>query len=1419
MHFEKLKRKHFTAPVNEREILAYKTCNSRGIRPVLKAVALIVALVFLFEQTVFSQGQGRVSAVQPVTPDTRINLNQFSIPRDIAITKDISKTSSEELIINIKDVHDNYGAQESIVDILENLLVNYDIRFVGVEGSEGYIDTSVISAFPDEKAKKLAADYMLRRGKLSAGEFFAALSETPITLYGIDDSDLYVKNYYAFLNLIEYKNQNLKFVEGLKKALTALESHVFSEELKILNNNSVLNGNGNKRFTKRWDCVKELGQKYGIKLDAYPNINALMKAVKLEKAIDYDATNSERDVLLDTLTKTLPKNRLEEFVLKSLAFKLEKISKSQFYSYLLILAKAENIDKSYYKHLENFSEYVTLYESIDLAGLMDEIDDYECKIREKLFRNNEERALTKLLKDTVILHNLYSIRLTSGQLKYLKNHIDNFKALEFLDFIKEEYDKYNMPLPADLSDSMQIFERLPEAITFYEAATARNTKMVENTIKKMKENNVSAAAIITGGFHSRGITDILKSDKISYLVLLPRFNTKNGKRPYITILTNKASEYKEYVDSGEYLAVTSHHPEIMKILTSIGMENISFIEKQEIIGNLLGTYFYDRSQDGYKIDKRGVEKIIEMLPSLILQKKIEEQKTRGEKITPETIEQIKQSSDYKFLEKVIASAIVIVDENTGRVNVYLESEEAGRCMYSVKVIEAKEGEKEQLDIKVFKNVTQKAFEEAKFFQSLQSAKDAAERAIIEGTALSDKVQNQLMSELQKKVELYLQDLVATYGDKLNLSEELDEATITTLAGRIGIKKGDPLIQRFISENKDLMIASARAQISDTTKEVETAVTAKQVETKIPVVSTGETAETGYSMKRLGTDEDTGEKVRHFFKPERIIAYEKKAEKVPETKIHGMPAKVVRTYLGEISMGHQFIASDGKTLIIVVNANPIFLKKMAATANVTEKEILEETLFHEAREAFWISKGYSALQAHRIAWVEQITYFSKGLELTPYQRSELARMTIQELSNLIEENRTEHLNFFKNSTDPEIHKLADSAEEYETLLKNEAKLERFRKRCNNLDNNLTPYLKNLQSNIDKLNTELSKINRLPGKLLPKLKQRKDDLEEQIAKIKKTINEKIEQFNSYKEDIAGIEQDNEKQRITRFDTHLKTVRRMLDDFERDLTAEISRDLDVEKAQKKAIPVITSIIKNIKNSRDAAKKLYDRMITELLHEHTDPDNIKWINIEFQHKINSVEVMIKNVKEEIKKHFPAGKMQSERKKCEKQCNELLAEIETYKSMIKTAVKDAALKEELNSLVKQTQLNKNTVQTKLDELAEKLRTPGFEPNMPEIKKELQEPINALSKNILQLKEKSNELLTDEIRAMFQTVINKLSLDLKHFRNLNIGSIYRQNLLRQEVNTRTEDARKAAKEAQEKFDKIKKKLADPKLSAKKIAKL
>jgi len=41
---------------------------------------------------------------------------------------------------------------------------------------------------------------------------------------------------------------------------------------------------------------------------------------------------------------------------------------------------------------------------------------------------------------------------------------------------------------------------------FYALATKRNDAIINNTIRTMRENKQTVAALVTGGFHTKGIT-------------------------------------------------------------------------------------------------------------------------------------------------------------------------------------------------------------------------------------------------------------------------------------------------------------------------------------------------------------------------------------------------------------------------------------------------------------------------------------------------------------------------------------------------------------------------------------------------------------------------------------------------------------------------------------------------------------------------------------------------------------------------------------------------------------------------------------------------------------------------------------------------------------------------------------------------
>ncbi|MDP2912656.1 MAG: hypothetical protein Q8N91_01440, partial [Candidatus Omnitrophota bacterium] len=123
----------------------------------IRAVALILIITFINQDLVFAQGGTPAWGQAQKTIDHRPQTTDHSIalPKDIAVTKEVynavQRTTNDErqtTIINIQDAHSSLGAQESIVSILDSLVTNYDLRLVAIEGSSGYIDTSILRTFP-----------------------------------------------------------------------------------------------------------------------------------------------------------------------------------------------------------------------------------------------------------------------------------------------------------------------------------------------------------------------------------------------------------------------------------------------------------------------------------------------------------------------------------------------------------------------------------------------------------------------------------------------------------------------------------------------------------------------------------------------------------------------------------------------------------------------------------------------------------------------------------------------------------------------------------------------------------------------------------------------------------------------------------------------------------------------------------------------------------------------------------------------------------------------------------------------------------------------------------------------------------------------------------------------------------------------
>ena len=517
----------------------------------IRVVSITLTIAFIHQDVVWAQ-EGAPVWSRP-SPD-------ITIPKDVAITKEVYQGSDadKKTIINIQDAHSSLGAQESISSILDSLVTNYDLSLVAIEGSSGYIDTSILKTFPDENIRKATARYLMVKGKMSAGEFYSITSNKNIALYGIENKELYKENVEEFKKVYKANQAISGDIIKLQNALSAIQDKVYPKELKAMESSSVLKSGGTATFTDRWNYVDSLARKLNISYKNYPNLKKLSESIKFEKSVSFVKANKERDALIGMLTNSAKKHDLEKLVLNSLLFKQGKIGQGEYYAFLQNLAKHYKIDPGTYSDLAKFTGYITLYESIDLLEIFEEAKLLEDAIRDKLYTSPEQKKLNNMSKCVSHIKDMFELKLTNSDFEYLDNNIKTCSAEAIASLIKEESIKYNIPIEAGY-DLDNIFSNIPVAISFYKTAEKRNHAILNNTIKQMNEQGQTVAALITGGYHTKGMLELLKTRQTSCLVILPKFDASKGERPYVAILTNKSDYYKEQLESGKYEFLTDEY--------------------------------------------------------------------------------------------------------------------------------------------------------------------------------------------------------------------------------------------------------------------------------------------------------------------------------------------------------------------------------------------------------------------------------------------------------------------------------------------------------------------------------------------------------------------------------------------------------------------------------------------------------------------------------------------------------------------------------------------------------------------------------------------------------------------------------------------------------------------------------------------
>ncbi|MFA6635993.1 MAG: hypothetical protein WCV56_02615, partial [Candidatus Omnitrophota bacterium] len=554
-----------------------------------KTTAMFLILAFLSADIVRAQGAAplwqNTKADMPVrTPE----VHGIEVPYEQGKPVDAYSNGGDEIIINIQDAHASLSAQYSIIDLLQSLYAKYDLDVIALEGAEGPLDLSLLRSFPDADVRRRTSEGLMREGLMSAGELFSIISEDSLHVYGIESDDLYQANIKALNDIMDTQSESLSNTMALQRALNVLKERIFSDDLMTLTEHAYKHREGDVTFAEHWDVVSDIALRHGITITPADGLSDLLTTIELEKEIDFNRANRERNIVIDVLSRMLEKDALEELVQISVRFKTGRVSQGEFHRYLAAQAETAGLDPEEYGNLISFTRYVTIYEDMDILEIFGFMDDIERTVREKLFRNDEERELYHIDRALRIIEKLYTISLTTDDRRYMSEYGEYFTREKIKEFIREKCHKYALK-PDEKYDLDAIYGNLHKGYEFYELAEKRNAAMIQKTVKAMRQNGKKAAALITGGFHSDGLKGLIKGNGLSYLVILPKFENDKD-RPYITVLTNRKQPYEELIAKGEYsLAVPlySTGPDKTRIVDKVLMDIAAGVGNQLFAGKAL----------------------------------------------------------------------------------------------------------------------------------------------------------------------------------------------------------------------------------------------------------------------------------------------------------------------------------------------------------------------------------------------------------------------------------------------------------------------------------------------------------------------------------------------------------------------------------------------------------------------------------------------------------------------------------------------------------------------------------------------------------------------------------------------------------------------------------------------------------------
>jgi ATP-dependent Lon protease len=427
------------------------------------------------------------------------------------------------LVIHVQDAHGFASAQENASRILAHLAAGRaPVRLVAVEGAWGPLPVRWLSDFPDKARRDALSRSLLRAGSLTGEEYLAVTRpESGIALVGVEQPDLYLTDLLTREDTRADRDRLLEHLGSLAGRADALKPRLFSDALR------------------RWDALSRRHRDGGLPLsdyvrgltslwpgdfpsDRYPQAARLRELLTLEAALRPAAIDRERLSLVERLSRDLSPDALSGLAAAGVEYRLGRLSPRAYHERMLASAAAGEAPE-----LRRYLRYLEAHERLDPTGLGDELQRAEHELADRLAGTAPSRKLLNLSRWIEAKRRLLSLAMSPEEWRQLPvtDGLASWSSAEPALAGLEGSPEADRVSDRSVAAQTLVRRTEPMARRFYELALERDSSLVANTLRAAREAGADRVVLVAGGFHTPGITRLLRQAGSSYVVVRPNLRS------------------------------------------------------------------------------------------------------------------------------------------------------------------------------------------------------------------------------------------------------------------------------------------------------------------------------------------------------------------------------------------------------------------------------------------------------------------------------------------------------------------------------------------------------------------------------------------------------------------------------------------------------------------------------------------------------------------------------------------------------------------------------------------------------------------------------------------------------------------------------------------------------------------------------